>query len=78
MEMKKSPGRNESHANQKARERAEEEYQKAKDALGKMEEKIQKTKEDNKMLEKLRDKVKHWKKKKDWKGENHSQKNKGN
>lgn len=78
MEMKKSRGRNESHANQKAREKADEEYRKAKEALHGLEQKIQKTKEESKMLEKLRSKVKHWRKKKDWAGEHHSQKHKGN
>lgn len=78
MEMKKSRGRNESHANRKARDRAEEEFEKAKEAFDKLDKTVNKTKDQNKLLGKLRKKVEHWRKKKDWKGEHHSQKHKGN
>lgn len=77
MEMKKSRGRNESHANQKAREKAAEEHRKAKEELDQLEEKINKSKEDVELRRKLRKKVEHWRKKKDWRGEHHSQKHKG-
>ena len=78
MEMKKSPGKNESHANQKARDRASEDYQKIKEELGKLDGKPNKSKEDVELRKKLRKKAEHWRKKKDWNGENHSQKHKGN
>lgn len=78
MEMKKSRGRNESHANQKARDKAQEEFRKAKEEFDKLEKKTNKTKEDKELLNKLDKKVEHWRKKKDWKGEHHAQKHKGN
>lgn len=46
IEMKKSGGKNESHANQRARDQASEKYQKIKEELGKLEEKPNKSKED--------------------------------
>lgn len=78
LEMKKTRGRNESHANQNAQSKAEEEFEKAKEAFDKLDKTPNKTKEQNKLLNKLRKKVEHWRKKKDWKGEHHSQKHKGN
>ncbi len=76
--MEKSSGKNEKHANQKAREVAENAYQKAKEAFEKLLKKPNKTPEDKKLLKKLQRELEHWRMKKDWNGENHAQKNKGN
>ncbi len=76
--IENSAGRNGQHANQAVRQKAEEMYQKAKEAFDKLNQKPKKTKADNKLLEKLKKQVEHWRKKKDWKGENHSQTHKGN
>lgn len=74
----KSSGRNEKHANPDARSRAEEEYEKAKEEFEKLRTKRDKSKEDVQELNELKKRMKHWQKKKDWGGENHSQKHKGN
>lgn len=76
--LEMSSGRNGKHANSKARKHAEEQYQKAKEAFENLNKKPKKTKEDNKSLEKLKKQVQRWRQKKDWNGENHSQKHKGN
>lgn len=73
-----SSGKNGKHVNQKAQKNAEEQYQKVKEAFDKLNKKPKKSREDNKQLEKLKNQVEHWRKKKDWGGENHSQKHKGN
>lgn len=78
LKMEKASGRNEQHANQKARESAEQQLEKLKQAFDKLNAKTSKTKSDNATLQKLDKQLKHWRKKKDWKGENHSQKHKGN
>ncbi len=78
LKMEKSSGKNEKHANQKVREIAEEAYQKAKQAFEQLLKKPNKTPDDKKLLKKLQREIAHWRKKKDWTGENHSQKNKGN
>lgn len=78
LKMEKSSGRNEAHANQKARESAERQLEKLKQAFDKLNSKASKTKSDNATLQKLDKQLKHWRKKKNWKGENHSQKHKGN
>ncbi len=74
----KTTGKNGKHANPDAKNKAEEAYQKVKEAFETLNKKPKKTKADNKLLEKLKKQVEHWRKKKDWNGENHSQKSKGN
>jgi len=77
-QMQKSSGKNGKHANQKARERAEEEYQKVKDELQQWDRKPNKTPEDKDFIKKLRKALERLREKKDFGGENHSQKFKGN
>lgn len=77
LKIEKSGGKNAKHANQKTKERAEQEYQKVNDELAKLRAKTPKTKEDVKQVDKLERLKKHWQKKKDWPGEHHSQKGKG-
>lgn len=74
----KSSGKNEKHANPDAQQSAEQKLEKAKEAYNNLLSKPNKTKEEIKALEKLKKAVKHWNKKKDWAGEHHSQKHKGN
>lgn len=76
--MEKSSGRNDKHSNPKARQSAEEQYQKAKDAWQQLKSKANKSREDKQLQQQLEKQVKHLEKKKGWKGENHSQKHKGN
>ncbi len=78
LRMEKAGGRNAKHSNQKARESAEKEYEKAKAEYEKLKSKPSKSKEDAELRDKLKNVMEHWRKKKDWKGENHSQKSKGN
>lgn len=77
-EMSKESGRNGKHANQKAREKAEEEYQKVKEELQQWDRKPNKTPEDKDFIKKLRKALERLREKKDFTGENHSQKFKGN
>lgn len=74
LKMEKGGGKNANHANQKARESAEQEYQKVKQEYEALDKKRMKTPDDKKLLDKLEKQMKHWKKKKDWGGEHHSQK----
>jgi len=74
----KSSGRSGKHANPKAKQSANEKYQEAKTELEKLNAKVNKTPEEKAALERWRTQMKHWKKKKDWGGEQHSQKHKGN
>ena len=76
--MEKSSGRNEKHANPKAKQSAEEQFEKVKQEYDQLFSKTKKSKEDVKALNKLKKQLEHWRKKKNWKGENHSQKPKGN
>jgi hypothetical protein len=76
--MEKSSGRNGKHANRNAREKAAQEYEKAKAEYEKLKSKPGKSKEDAALRDKLKEVMEHWRKKKDWKGENHAQKAKGN
>ena len=79
MEKIKNSGRNGKHANQKAREAAEQKVEKVKEELEAMQKKPGvKTPEDKKVIEKLQDQLAHWRRKSRWSGENHSQKGKGN
>ena len=74
LKMEKGGGKNANHANQKARGSAEQEYQKVKQEYDALDKKRMKTPDDKKLLDKLEKQMKHWKKKKDWGGEHHSQK----
>jgi len=76
--LEMSSGKNGKHTNPKAQKSAEEHYKKAKEAFDNLSKKPKKTKGDNKSLEKLKKQVQRWRQKKDWSGENHSQKHKGN
>lgn len=77
LKIEKTTGKNAKHANQKAKERAEQEYQKVNEELVKLRAKTPKTKEDVKQVDKLERLKKHWQRKKDWPSEHHSQKVKG-
>lgn len=77
-EMEKSSGKNGKHVNQKARESAEKEYQKVKEELQQWDRKPNKTPEDKDFIKKLRKALEKLRQKKDFSGENHSQKHKGN
>lgn len=75
--MSKSSGRNGKHANPKAREKADDDYEKVKHELDEWTSKPNKTPEDKDFINKLRKKLKQLQQKKDFSGENHSQKHKG-
>lgn len=77
LKMEKSAGKNGKHANAKARESAEQEYQRLKKQLEEWVKKPNKTPEDQDFIKKLRKLVEHLRRKKDFSGENHSQKHKG-
>ena len=77
-EMQKSSGKNGKHANAKARESAEREYQKVKEELQQWDRKPNKTPNDKDYIKKLRKMLERLRNKKDFAGENHSQKYKGN
>lgn len=76
--MDKSSGRNEPHVNQKARDKANQEYEKIREEFQNWNRKPNKTPDDKKFIEKLRKQLERLRKKKDFTGENHSQKHKGN
>lgn len=78
MEQEKSSGKHGKHANTKAREKAQQEYEKVRDEYQQMNRKPNKTPDEKKLIEKLRKKLEHLRKKKDFSGEHHSQKPKGN
>ena len=78
LQMEKSSGKNEKHANPKARDSAQQQYEKAKQEFEFWDKKPNKTPEEKNFVKKLRKLVEHLRKKKDFTGENHSQKNKGN
>ncbi|WP_157300322.1 DUF6443 domain-containing protein [Chitinophaga oryziterrae] len=71
-------GKNAQHANQKAREVAQQKYEAAKKERDEMRSKPNKTKEEKKELKKMEKNVKHEKNNMDETGENHNQKHKGN
>lgn len=75
--MEKSTGRNGKHANPKARESAEQEYQRVKEQFQEWDKKPNKTPEEKEFIKKLRKMLEKLRKKKDFSGENHSQKHKG-
>ena len=77
-EMSKDSGKNGKHANPKARESAEREYQKVKAEFEQWDRKPNKTPDDKDYIKKLRKALEKLRQKKDFSGENHSQKHKGN
>lgn len=77
LNLAKSSGRNEPHANQDRKNVAQEKYEKAKAEYEKAKSQPNKTKEDKAALEKLKKEVDHQKRKADYKGDNDSQKAKG-
>ncbi len=76
--MEKNGERNGKHANPKARESAQQQFEKAKQEYEYWDKKPNKTPDEKEFLKKLRKLLEHLRKKKDFTGENHSQKNKGN
>lgn len=74
---KKGGGKNAQHKNQKAKESAQGEYEKANAEYNRLKSKPNKTPQDKKDLKKAENQRNHWKKKADETGENHSQKAKG-
>lgn len=78
MEQRKGSGKHGKHASSKAREKAQQEYEKVKEQLQQWNRKPNKTPDDKKFIEKLRKQLEHFRKKKDFSGEHHSQKPKGN
>lgn len=78
LKMEKNSEKNGKHSNPKARESAEQQYEKAKQEFQQWDRKPNKTPEEKEYVKKLRKLVEHLRKKKDFTGENHSQKYKGN
>lgn len=78
MEQQKNSGKHGKHANTNARNKAQQEYEKAKAELQQWNRKPNKTPKEKKFIEKLRKRLEHLRKKKDFSGEHHSQKHKGN
>ena len=78
LQIERSSGKNGKHSNPKARQSAEDQYQKAKDAWQQIKSKPNKTSQDKQLMQQLEKQVKRLEKKKNWKGEHHSQKHKGN
>ena len=77
-EYSKTSGRNGPHSNLDKRQQASNNYKTAKENYDNLNSKPLKTQEENKLLKKLEKQVKHWKKKQDFPGENHSMNTKGN
>lgn len=77
LKMEKSSGKNGKHANPKVRESAEQEYLKVKQEFEQWDKKPNKTPKDKEYIKKLRKLLEKLRKKKDFSGENHSQKHKG-
>lgn len=77
-EYAKTSGRNGPHSNLDKRQQASNNYKTAKENYDNLNSKPLKTQEENKLLKKLEKQVKHWKKKQDFPGENHSMNTKGN
>jgi len=73
-----SGNKNSPHANQKAKNAAELKYKDVKARFDQLDSKMNKTKEDKIEFRKLEKQMKHWKKKQDFSGENHSRNAKGN
>ncbi|MGE8513892.1 MAG: RHS repeat-associated core domain-containing protein, partial [Chryseobacterium culicis] len=76
-ENRKGGGKNGQHKNLKAKQSAGEKYQEAKAEYEKLRTKPNKSKEESKMVEKLKKQAEHWKRKADETGENHSRNAKG-
>jgi len=77
LKMEKNSGKNGKHSNPKAREQAEQEYQKVRKEYDQWDRKPNKTPEDKEYIKKLRKLLERLRSKKDFSGENHSQKHKG-
>jgi hypothetical protein len=77
LDMAKGSERNSKHVQPKTKEQAEEAYEKIKQELEQWKSKPNKTPEDKDYIKKLRKKLEQLRKKKDFSGENHSQKHKG-
>ncbi|MCY1663877.1 RHS repeat domain-containing protein, partial [Chryseobacterium sp. SL1] len=75
---RKGGGKNAQHANLKAKQSAGEKYEEAKKSHDSLKSKPNKTKEESKLVEKLKKQVEHWRKKAQETGENHSRNAKGN
>ena len=73
----KDAGKNGKHVNQKAKVSAALKYEMIREHYQKLKEKPNKSTVDKKSLKKLQRQLKHWKKKMDFNGENHSQRSKG-
>ena len=78
LQMEKSSWKNGKHANSKSKSEAEQQYQKVQEELKSLESMPGKTAEQAKRVKELKGLKKHWRGKKDWGGEHHSQKHKGN
>jgi hypothetical protein len=77
--MEKSSGRNGKHSNPKVRASAERQEKAVRDEIDRIRNKPGvKSKEDKEALDRLRKQLDHFRRKKNWKGEQHSQKAKGN
>ena len=77
LKMEKDSGKNGKHSNPKARESAEQEYQKVKKEFEYWDRKNNKTPQEKSYIKRLRRLLEKLRKKKDFSGENHSQKHKG-
>ena len=77
IQMEKSLGKNGKHANADARKSAEEQFEKVKQEYDQLFSKTKKSNKDIQTLDKMKKQVEHWRKKKNWTGEQHSQKHKG-
>jgi RHS repeat-associated protein len=71
-------GKNAKHANQKAKDSAEQKYQEAKAKFEELDSKTNKTPEEKKAVDNAKKQMDHWRNKRDFSGENHSQNAKGN
>ena len=76
-EQLKDAGKNGKHVNQKAVASAKVKYESIRESYQQLKQKSNKSKADKQTLKKLQRQLKHWQKKKDFKGENHSQRQKG-
>ena len=73
LSYKKGGGKNAPHANEKARESAKNKYEAAKKEYQELSQITPRTKELKEKIAKAQNDMKHWKRKMDFTGENHSQ-----
>lgn len=78
LKIEKGGGKNAPHANQKVRDNAADQYRQVKEEFESWDKKPNKTPKDKEFIKKLRRQLERLKKRMDFKGENHSQKHKGN